>query len=1286
MLFGLAGAARAGGPHGVDVGWTVDHTSGQILFTSTTASKLVQAETGWIRVEVSLINGHSTWDSTMFSYYDTVVNTARAAGLQVLMLIDSGAWPGGQSDWCANNSENNPGTNGDNVYVEGFATNAVLPIVQHFRDRVKYFELWNEPNCWTSNPSNGVYTGATFIYPSNYGWLLTRSWETVHIAQQINDVTLFSGGLFGLNSYGASYSAAGGQYLDDTYSTGTNVVKGGSFAHTKSNYGAYPLDGVGQHIYITIGGLVTSNSFRQYEDWVHSALTKYEGTSSPKKTFITEFGWQTTNSSNANGVSAAVQDTNLITAFSTIAATPYVQTAIWFQWADNPAGGLWYGVVDSSGNPKQSYPDYERAERFEGIYANGTTNSSMLACFNGLGQAVLGSPFDNGHGPWVYAFLNGYAQDYGGGSHLNLTLMSSTNGTFEVNNLLGFWGFYNTNNGAVAYGYATTNAYASGSSTRQDFLRGYLTWDAVNQIVWHAGNLVPPPPVGLLATAYNGEVDLQWNAVSGSTSYNVKRSTTNGGPYSILTSVVGSPVFADGGVNNNTTYYYVISAVNSYGESDNSASANATPDASMGNLPSPWQDADIGNVGLTGGAGYSGGRFTVKGSGTDIGPTNDAFNFTSQSFSGDGALIARVKTQQNTDPWAKAGVMFRETLATNAAYALALLTPTNGSHLEARTATAGSSTDVAGPAVTAPWWVRIMRNGNTFTASVSSNGVSFVQVGAANITMATNVFIGFAVSSHTTNALSTATFDNVTIATPPPAPTGLTASSGNAQISLAWLATGGAGGYNVKRALASNGPFTNVASGLTLTNYVDLGLANGSTYYYVVSATNNGGEGPISAPASAIPGLPVPPTGLQAAAFSGEVDLQWNAVATATSYNVKRSTTSGGSYSTLTSVVGSPVFADGSVANNTTYYYVISAVNSYGEGSNSAPANATPDAAMGNLPSPWQDADIGNVGLTGGAGYSNGRFTVKGSGADIGSTNDAFNFTSQPWGGDGAIIARVKTQQNTDPWAKAGVMFRESLASNSTYAMALLTPANGSQLQSRAVTGGGTADVAGPVVAATYWLKLVRSGSTFSASTSSNGVNYVQVGTTNITMASNVFVGFAVSSHTTNALSTATFDNVSVVQPPVITGQPASVAAAPGGSASFSVSVQGVPPFGYQWWTNGTALAGATNATLTIANVQARDFAPYTVLVSNAGGSVLSAVANLMVAVSPAIGSLGFASGTCAFSFPTELGPTYVVQYKYSLDDSSWLVLTNVPGTGAPITITDTDPINPAKFYRVQVQ
>jgi hypothetical protein len=265
-------------------------------------------------------------------------------------------------------------------------------------------------------------------------------------------------------------------------------------------------------------------------------------------------------------------------------------------------------------------------------------------------------------------------------------------------------------------------------------------------------------------------------------------------------------------------------------------------------------------------------------------------------------------------------------------------------------------------------------------------------------------------------------------------------------------------------------------------------------------------------------------------------------------------------------------------------------------------------------------------------------------------------------------------------------MFRETLSSTSAYAMLLLTPANGSHLQARTVTGGGTADMAGPVVAATYWLKLVRNGSTFSASMSSNGVIYVQAGTTNIMMASNVFVGFAVCSHASNALSTAVFDNVTVTAPPVITSQPASVAAVPGGSVTFSVLADGTPPLGYQWQTNGVAVPGATNATLNISHVQATDFAPYTALVSNAGGSVLSEVASLTLAVSPAIGSPGFASGACTFSFPTELGPAYLVEFKYSLDDPLWQMLTNVPGTGAPVTITDNDPANPAKFYRIQVQ
>ena len=487
FLISLSPASQAAGPFGADNGWAIDN-SGNALLTTAVASRMSQGETGWIRIEMRLIPGHTNWDSAMLGYYDTAVNNAHAAGLQVLLLIDGGSWPGNQTNWEASSSEKNPGSNGDNLYVEGYATNAVVPIVQHFRNRVKYYELWNEPNAWTVS----VGVGGTFLYPSNYGWLLARSWEAVHKTLQINDVTLFFGGVFGHNISGiTSYGNAGAQYIDDTYSTGTNVAKGNSFAYIKSKYNAYPLDGVGEHIYIDTGGLVSSNTFRQYEDWVRQAYTKYEGTGTLKKTFITEFGWRTTNSSNTNGISQAMQDTNLITAFSAIQATPYVQMAIWFQWQDNPAGGLYYGVLDSSGNPKQSYPDYQHFQRFEGANSNGTTNSNIRSYFTGLGQAVLGNPYDNGNGAWVYKLAGGSAQDFNGGSHSNLLVMTSTNGSFEVNNLHGLWNFYTSSNGPANFGYPRNNEFAAGSGTRQDFTGGDLTWDAVNLVVWHP---LPAPP------------------------------------------------------------------------------------------------------------------------------------------------------------------------------------------------------------------------------------------------------------------------------------------------------------------------------------------------------------------------------------------------------------------------------------------------------------------------------------------------------------------------------------------------------------------------------------------------------------------------------------------------------------------------------------------------------------------------------------------------------------------------------------------------------------------------
>ena len=182
----------------------------------------------------------------------------------------------------------------------------------------------------------------------------------------------------------------------------------------------------------------------------------------------------------------------------------------------------------------------------------------------------------------------------------------------------------------------------------------------------------------------------------------------------------------------------------------------------------------------------------------------------------------------------------------------------------------------------------------------------------------------------------------------------------------------------------------------------------------------------------------------------------------------------------------------------------------------------------GSLPSPWQNRDIGSVGLAGSSSYSGGTFTVKGSGADIWNTLDEFQFVYQPLNGDGSIVARVASVTNTNPWAKAGVMIREGLSDAARHAMMVMTPGSGTAFQRRTAVGGASTNTLGPTVVAPYWVRMVRSGSTFTASVSSDGSAWTTVGSETIAMSSGVMVGLAVTSHNDAAVCTATFTNVGV--------------------------------------------------------------------------------------------------------------------------------------------------------------
>jgi hypothetical protein len=184
--------------------------------------------------------------------------------------------------------------------------------------------------------------------------------------------------------------------------------------------------------------------------------------------------------------------------------------------------------------------------------------------------------------------------------------------------------------------------------------------------------------------------------------------------------------------------------------------------------------------------------------------------------------------------------------------------------------------------------------------------------------------------------------------TPAP-PTGLGATPGNNQVALSWNSSSGATCYNVKRSTTSGSGYATIASHVTTISYTDTTAVNGTTYYYVVSAVNSSGESANSSQVSATPEPPAPPTptGLAATPGNNQVALTWNTSSGATSYNVKRSTTSGSGYATIASPTTTS-YTDTTAANGTTYYYVVSAVNTGGESANSSQVSATPSGGGGS--------------------------------------------------------------------------------------------------------------------------------------------------------------------------------------------------------------------------------------------------------------------------------------------------------------------------------------------------
>ncbi|MBW8898595.1 MAG: discoidin domain-containing protein [Massilia sp.] len=289
-------------------------------------------------------------------------------------------------------------------------------------------------------------------------------------------------------------------------------------------------------------------------------------------------------------------------------------------------------------------------------------------------------------------------------------------------------------------------------------------------------------------------------------------------------------------------------------------------------ITSGLTDVDIGGAVPAGSATYANGIWTVKGGGAEMWGTNDSCHFAYKALTGDGAIIAKVESVQNTNISAKAGVMMRTSLAQGAPRAWMGITNRIQAEQNIQNLSVYGGNNYGNKALpianTVPsYWVKLERIGNMITGYISPDGTNWAatDVGRINGPLPDTIYVGLVVASVANGTLNTSTFSNVQItggdggapAVIPAAPATLLAEPGDGAVPLRWQQSSGATGYAVQRATTSGGPYTTIASNVTGGSYTDTSVTNGTTYYYTIAATNTAGTSTNSPEDSATPVHPL---------------------------------------------------------------------------------------------------------------------------------------------------------------------------------------------------------------------------------------------------------------------------------------------------------------------------------------------------------------------------------------------------------------------------------------------
>ncbi len=595
---------------------------------------------------------------------------------------------------------------------------------------------------------------------------------------------------------------------------------------------------------------------------------------------------------------------------------------------------------------------------------------------------------------------------------------------------------------------------------------------------------------------------------------------------------------------------------------------------------------DIGAVGAPGSSSFDGTTYRVTGSGSDIWGAADAFHYMAQAVRGDFAFTARVASVEDVHRWTKAGVMIREAATDSSRHAFIFATPTTekGVAFQVRGVSGGPTVHTAGRPVATPVWLRLTRAGDVVTAfSRQSSDDPWTLLGTHTLSgLSEYVHIGLAVTSHADGTPATAMFDTVsaTAATSEvwtSTDVGVVGAAGSASLvgSIHTLRGAGADIWGAADAFryqykTRTGDFQIVARVTSVQN-VDPWTKAG----VMVREGLDRGARHAS--------LFVTPTPVKGMAFQRRpVAHAWSTHTAGPTLNASvwiLLTRTGDMISAYASASGIP---DGWVLIDRQSFIALDdtlqvglAVSSHRPG---VLAKATFESVRVSDSASLTAADIGGVGVS---GTENARawplVSMEGSGADIWGAADAFRFNYARWTGDGTMTVRVRSIENTHPWAKAGLMFRDTLDANAKQVMTIVAAERGVAMQYRAATGGVSANAALATGAAPEWLRLTRRGDSFTGYASEDGAAWRTLGTVTVSMGLDVSAGLALTSHDNTTLASATFDNWQLVrEAPVQTPSFTIVAPAPGSTLRATTATFQWDAQGDEFWLNiGTAPGGS---------------------------------------------------------------------------------------------------------------